>query len=311
MAETVEALLASGRATLIAGPEWLHAEASLEAELLLAQVLGTARWRLRVVANDVVAPEAVRHFGELLARRAAGEPLHYLLGQREFWSLDLQVGPGVLVPRPDTECLVEQALARIDAMRSRGAGPCRVLDLGTGSGAIAIAIAAEVTAACNPSPRPSQRTAMDVAPVDVMAVEITAVEFSPVAAGIAAANIARHAPGRVELLAGSWWAPVRGRRFEVVVSNPPYLTADDPHLPSLAFEPREALVSGIDGLECFRAILAEALAHLAPGGWLGFEHGAGQGEAVRHLMNAAGLARVATHRDLSGHERVTGGYAPG
>lgn len=302
MAETVEALLATGRTRLQAGPEWQRDEASLEAELLLAHVLSTARWRLRAAAAETVAPDAATRFRELVARRIAGEPLHYLLGEREFWSLELQVGPGVLVPRPDTECLVEQALVRIDEVRSRIAGPCRVLDLGTGSGAIAIAIA--VT--CDQRRPLAQRQA-----VEVTAVEITAVEASPAALAIAAANIGRLAAGRVDLLSGSWWEPVHGRRFEVVVSNPPYLAADDPHLPSLAFEPREALVSGPDGLECFRKIVTDAGAHLAPGGWLGLEHGATQGEAVRELLMAAGFVRVHTHRDLAGHERVTGGYAPG
>lgn len=287
MAETVEALLAAGRARLQSGAEWLREEAPLEAELLLAHVLSTERWRLRAAANEVVAAEAAARFHELVARRAAGEPLHYLLGRRGFWSLELQVGPGVLVPRPDTECLVEQALAHIDAALAAGADPCRVLDLGTGSGAIAIAIAVE---------RPQ--------------VEVMAVEASPIAFDLAATNIARLAPGRVELLAGSWWEPVRLRRFDVAVSNPPYLAADDPHLPSLAFEPREALVGGADGLDCFRTIVAGAGAHLAPGGWLGLEHGAMQGDAVRQLLRAAGFQDIATHRDLAGLERVSGGCAP-
>lgn len=289
--------MATGRTGLQAGPEWQRDEASLEAELLLAHVLSIERWRLRAAAAETVAPDAATRFRELVARRTAGEPLHYLLGEREFWSLDLQVGPGVLVPRPDTECLVEQALVRIDEVGSRLAGPCRVLDLGTGSGAIAIAIA--VT--CD------QRWP----PAKGKAVEVTAVEASSAALAIAAANIGRLAAGRVDLLSGSWWEPVRGRRFEVVVSNPPYLAADDPHLRSLAFEPREALVSGVDGLECFRQIITDAGGHLVPGGWLGLEHGATQGEAVRKLLMAAGFVRVDTHRDLAGHERVTGGYAPG
>jgi release factor glutamine methyltransferase len=159
-----------------------------------------------------------------------------------------------------------------------------VLDLGTGSGAIALAIACER--------RDTQ---------------VTAIEASPAARVIAAGNIARLAPGRVELLAGDWFAPLAGRRFEVIVANPPYLAADDPHLVALAREPREALVSGPEGLECFRAILAGAPNHLVSGGWLGLEHGATQAMAVRELLGAAGLTGVTTHRDLAGLERVSSG----
>lgn len=281
---TVAELLAAARQSLAAGPAWLRDEAALEAELLLADALGLERWQLRPREHDPVAPASAERFLARVAQRVDGEPLHYLLGSREFWSLDLQVAPGVLVPRPDTECLVEQALRRIDAVLAAGIRPCRVLDLGTGSGAIALAIACER--------RDTQ---------------VTAIEASPAARVIAADNIARLAPGRVELLAGDWFAPLAGRRFEVIVANPPYLAADDPHLAALAREPREALVSGPEGLECFRAIIAGAPDHLVPGGWLGLEHGATQATAVRELLCAAGLTAVTTHRDLAGLERVSSG----
>lgn len=281
---TLDDLRLAAGDSLAAGPPWIRGEARLEAELLLAATLGLERWQLRSRGTERVPADTAARFRALVARRLAGEPLHYLLGRREFWSLELQVAPGVLVPRADTECLVEQALLHLDTCLAAGADSYCVLDLGTGSGAIALAIASE---------RPD--------------VHVTAVEASPAAACIAAANIARLAPGRVELLTGHWYTPVSGRRFHVIVANPPYLAVDDPHLPSLAGEPLEALVSGPDGLEAFREIIAGATAHLLPGGWLGLEHGATQGPAVRALLQSAGLHDVTTHRDLAGLERVSGG----
>ena len=187
------------------------------------------------------------------------------------------------MPRPDTECLVEVALRFL-----QGQPRASVLDLGTGSGAIALALVSELPAA-----------------------RIVAVEVSPVALGLAADNIARLAPGRVELLQGNWFAPLGAQRFTCIVSNPPYLAADDPHLPSLAAEPREALVSGNDGLECYREIVAGAPAHLETHGLLALEHGHTQGADVRSLLAAAGFTDIATHRDLAGLERVTSGVQPG
>jgi release factor glutamine methyltransferase len=279
---TIASLLANGTVQLAAGAEWVREDAASEAEYLLATALGLNRTQLRLRLDALVPAEVAVRFHDHIARRAAGEPVAYLHGEREFWSLPLRVGRGVLVPRPDTESLVEVALRFL-----QGQATVSVLDLGTGSGAIALALASELPAA-----------------------RIVAVELSPAALAVAANNIARLAPGRVELLQGNWFAPVGAQRFTCIVSNPPYLAADDPHLPSLAAEPREALVSGSNGLECYRDIIAGAPAHLETSGLLAMEHGHTQGAAVRALLEDRGFSGVVTHRDLAGHERVTSGAAP-
>ena len=279
---TIASLLANGTVQLAAGAEWVREDAASEAEYLLATALGLNRTQLRLRLDAPVPADVAVRFHDHIARRAAGEPVAYLHGEREFWSLPLRVGRGVLIPRPDTECLVEVALRFL-----QGQATVSVLDLGTGSGAIALALATELPAA-----------------------RIVAVEVSPTALAIAANNIARLAPGRVELLQGNWFAPVGAQRFTCIVSNPPYLAADDPHLPSLAAEPREALVSGSNGLECYRDIIAGAPAHLETSGLLAMEHGHTQGAAVRALLEDRGFSGVVTHRDLAGHERVTSGAAP-
>jgi len=293
---TVTHLLAAGTAQLAAGVDWVRADAAREAELLLMEALAVTRTQLRLRSHEVVPTEIAARYQAHIARRASGEPVAYLLGEREFWSLPLRVAPGVLVPRPDTECLVEVALRFLQGWGMAAAhephlatpanpSPTQsVLDLGTGSGAIALALASELPAA------------------RVVAVEVSAPAFA-----VAADNFKRLAPGRVELLAGHWYEPLGPRRFTCIVSNPPYLAADDPYLPSLAAEPREALVSGNDGLECYREIIAGAPAHLEAGGLLALEHGHAQGAAVRALLAAAGFTGMATHRDLAGLERVTSG----
>ena len=258
----------------------MREDAASEAEYLLATALGITRTQLRVRLEADVPEDVAAAFADHIARRAQGEPVAYLHGEREFWSLPLQVNPGVLVPRPDTECLVEVALQFLRGHEIRAS----VLDLGTGSGAIALALATELPQ-----------------------LQVVAVELAPAALTVAASNIARLAPGRVELLAGHWYEPAGARRFTCIVSNPPYLAADDPHLPSLAAEPRSALVSGNDGLECYREIVGGAPAHLEAGGLLAVEHGNTQGAAVRALLGAAGFTSIATHRDLAGLERVTCG----
>jgi release factor glutamine methyltransferase len=257
-------------------------EARHEAERLLGHALGRPRSWLFVHATDPVDGEALARLDALVARRAAGEPVAYLVGRRGFWTLDLVVTADTLVPRPETETLVEEALARLPA------GPVRVLDLGTGTGAIALAIGSE---------RPDA--------------DVTAVDASAGALAVAARNA--HACGvRVRLLAGDWFAPVAGQRFAMIVSNPPYLATDDPHrlAGDLRFEPLAALVSGADGLDAIRAIAAAAPTHLEPGGWLLVEHGWTQGEAVRAIFGEAGLVEVGTARDLEGRERATRGRRP-
>lgn len=260
-------------------------QASLEAQLLLAHVLGRDRaWLYAWPEAEVPAAVGMR-FLELVEQRRAGRPVAYLTGRRAFWSLTLEVTPDTLIPRPETEHLVEIALA-LDLPAD-----ARVLELGTGSGAIALALASE---------RPGWR--------------IEAVERSPAALAVARANAAKLGLDRIRWLQGDWFAPVTaGSRYALVVANPPYVAEGDPHLArgDLRFEPRTALASGADGLDDIRVIVRDALAHLEPGGWLWLEHGADQGRAVAALMAAGGLEAVCTERDLAGLERHTGGRAPG
>ena len=255
--------------------------ARLEAQLLLAHVLAVPRARLASHPEATADAAQAANYRRLLERRAAGEPLAYLTGRREFWSLDLAVTPAVLIPRPETELLVERALALTSAAVARAA------DLGTGSGAIAVALARE---------RPGWR--------------IVATDVSAAALAVARANAAALGAAGIEFLAGSWFGPLGAMRFDLLVSNPPYVAADDPALadPALAFEPPVALTpAGGDALAALRILARGAAAHLKPGGWLLLEHGASQGREVRAELVAAGFAHVRSHRDLAGHERMTEG----
>jgi len=251
-----------------------------DAELLLAAATNLTRAQLIARAGEPIAPQAAATFAALCVRRDAGEPVAYLLGRREFWSLELEVGPDVLVPRPETELLVERVSALI------GARPAAVADLGTGSGAIAIALAVE-------------RPAWQVAATDV----------SPAALAVARRNGERLAPGRIEWLAGTWFAPLAARRFDALVSNPPYIAGDDPVLSGdgLKFEPRAALTPEGDGFAALGTLINGAPEHLSAGGWLALEHGASQGASVRAALVARGFTHVTSHRDLAGRERVTEG----
>jgi release factor glutamine methyltransferase len=254
--------------------------AELDAQVLLAHALGVARARLKSHPEMPADPLRVPRYLELIERRAAGEPIAYLTGRREFWSLTLAVTPAVLVPRPETELLVERALALHTAPEGR------VADLGTGSGAVALALAAE---------RPRWR--------------ITASDLSAQALAVARLNAARLGITTLELVEGSWFEPLAGKAFDLIVSNPPYIGADDPVLTTapLAHEPRLALTPGNDAFGCLRSIVRGAPRHLAAGGWLLLEHGALQGPAVRHELVLAGFRYVRSHRDLGGHERATEG----
>ena len=256
-------------------------EARLEAEVLLLHVLGKPRAWLYAHADDELAPAPYEAFDALVARRAAGEPVAYLTGSREFWSLDLRVTPATLIPRADTERLVELALERLPRERA-----VDVADLGTGSGAIALAIAKE---------RPQAR--------------VVATDTSDAALAVAGANAARNAISNVEFAGGSWLAAVPGRQFDLIASNPPYIADDDDHLGrgDLRFEPRSALAAGIDGLDDIRSIVQTAPARLRTHGWLLLEHGHEQGAAVRALLLEAGFSDVATWQDLAGLDRVSGG----
>lgn len=261
------------------------AEVRAECDTLLSHALGRDRSWLFAHAEDPLSPADAARFDALVARRAAGEPVAYLTGVRAFWRFDLAVTPDTLIPRADTERLVELALERLPARTAS-----RVLDLGAGTGAIALAIAFE---------RPLAR--------------VVAVDRSPGAAAVARGNAAALGlDARVEVREGSWFAPVAGERFDLVASNPPYIEDADPHLAEgdLRFEPRSALASGVDGLDDLRHLAAVAPAHLASAGWLLLEHGWRQGEAVRTLLRAAGFVEVDTARDLEGRERVTLGRMP-
>ncbi len=252
--------------------------ARLDAEVLLAHVLGRDRTYLHTWPERELCAEELARFEALLQRRLKGEPVAHLTGTRAFWTLDLQVGPATLIPRPETELLVEAALARLP-----GSGDCRILDLGTGSGAIALALASEC---------PGCR--------------VEAVERSEAALAVARENAVRLGLDNVTFHAGDWFEPLADERFDLILSNPPYIPRHDPHLEQgdVRFEPRNALISGEDGLDDIRHLIAMAPAHLLPGGWLLLEHGYDQGEAVSALFEAQGFIEVEELRDLQGHGRV-------
>ena len=255
----------------------------VDAELLLLHILQRPGSWLYTHADDVLEMDVQTTYAALVDRRAAGEPLAYITGRRGFWSLDLEVTPATLIPRPETELLVEQVLQRLPVDAA-----CDVADLGTGSGAIALAIACE---------RPGAR--------------VVATDASADALVVAQRNAQRHGIANVAFMQGDWLAPLAGRRFEVIVSNPPYIEAADPHLGQgdLRFEPAGALAAGADGLDDIRRIVRDARKHLQPGGWLLFEHGWNQGDAARQLLREAGYAEVLTARDLELRDRVSGGRA--
>lgn len=256
----------------------------IDAEYLLAHCLQRSRAWLYSHADWMPEPGQCAAFVALVQRRRTGEPVAYLTGIRGFWSLELQVSPDTLVPRPETELLVELTLDRLPLGVA-----VQVLDLGTGSGAIALAIASE---------RPKAR--------------ITAVDASDAALAVAAANGRRLGLVNVAFEPGDWYSGLAGRRFDAIVGNPPYIAVDDPHLHEgdLRFEPPAALSSGPDGLDAIRIIVAGAPAHLEPGGCLLLEHGWTQGAAVRALLADAGFEGISTARDLEGRERVSMGKMP-
>lgn len=251
----------------------------LDAQLLLAAALGRPRSWLLAHDDAVLTLPQQQRFAAHCERRARGEPVAYLLGEKAFHGLTLHVGPNVLVPRPDTETLVDWALELLHAGPPRPA----VLDLGTGSGAIALAITHAHPEAL-----------------------VCATDISAAALAVARENGERLGLA-IEWLSGDWWAPLADRRFDLVLANPPYVAADDPHLADLAHEPRAALTPGGDGLSALRAISAQAGAHLRRGGWLLLEHGYDQSEAVQAMLSDAGLGAIKTRKDLAGRWRCTGG----
>lgn len=274
---TIESLLKSAELPDSPSPR-------LDAELLLAHALGQSRSYLRTWPEREPDAAQCAAFAALLERRRAGEPVAYLLGRQGFWSLDLEVAPHTLIPRPDTELLVETALALGPG------GPARVLDLGTGTGAIALAVACE-------------RPAWQVLGVDRVSEAVQ----------LAERNRARLGLGNARFVESVWFSTLGGERFALIVGNPPYIAADDRHLSEgdVRFEPASALVAGEDGLDDIRRIVAEAPEHLEAGGWLLLEHGYDQAEAVRALFAARGFAAVESRRDLGGHQRITLGQWTG
>jgi len=260
----------------------------VDARVLLAHLLGVDRAWLFANPMHVLTETEDARVDLAVAQRALGHPVAYLVGRREFYGRDFAVRPAVLIPRPETETLVEEALRVVRRMREGGRAPA-VLDLGTGCGAIAVTLACEV---------PGLR--------------VVATDVSAAALEVAGANVRDHGcEERVELLEGSWYAPLGGRAFDLVVANPPYVAAGDAHLGrgDLRFEPGGALTDGSpDGLASIRAIVDGARGHLAPGGALLFEHGYDQAEAVAGLLARAGFAGLVSIPDLAGIPRVAGGH---
>ncbi len=281
MATEIRALIEEGVARLARVAD----DPRREAEILLGAALG--RPRSHLIAHpeqQVLDCEATDRYESHVTRRARGEPIAYVLGEKEFWSLPLLVGPVVLIPRPETELVVERALAHLPADVD-----CDVLDVGTGSGAIALAIASE---------RPHCR--------------VVGSDVSPEAVALAVRNGVRLGLGRVEFRVGSWFAAVATRQFDLIASNPPYVAEGDRRVAAAVrrFEPQAALYSGATGLEALGHLASAAPAHLRPGGWLVLEHGDRQGTEVRALLAAAGFDSIATHRDLAGLERCSEGRWP-
>ncbi|MFK8329725.1 peptide chain release factor N(5)-glutamine methyltransferase [Pseudomonas sp. BJa5] len=252
--------------------------ARLDVELLLAAAIGKSRSYLHTWPERIVSSEAALTFAGYLQRRRSGEPVAYILGQQGFWNLDLEVAPHTLIPRPDTELLVETALELLPP------SPVRVLDLGTGTGAIALALA-------------SERANW----------QVTAVDRVLEALALAERNRQRLQLDNVQVLNSHWFSAIEGERFDLIISNPPYIAAEDPHLVAgdVRFEPSSALVAGVDGLDDLRTIISQAPAHLQPGGWLLLEHGYDQAVAVRELLALHDFEQIESRVDLGGHERIS------
>jgi len=248
---------------------------------ILQSVLNTDAAFLIAHAEQLLSTDQIARFRQMLARRIAGEPIAYLTGERGFYDLVFEVTPAVLIPRPETELLVEMALSKIPSDRR-----CNVLDLGTGSGAIAITLARHRANTC-----------------------VTAVDFSSEALAVARRNARMHAVKNVVFIEADWFSGFTSEKFDVIVANPPYVAAGDPHLEEgdLRFEPLTALVAQDNGLDCIRTIITQASDYLEPSGWLMLEHGYDQADVCRELLAKAGFTHLFTQPDLGGTDRVTGG----
>jgi len=298
MPHTIQSILTHDKVALEAEPGLNAGSARIEVQCLLQAVLQVNRAWLLTHPEQILDTEQQVHYTALLERRLRGEPIAYILGEREFYGLNFRVTPATLIPRSDTELLVELALQRIpppspglsatlSRERERGwVRGCRILDMGTGSGAIALSIA---------HARPD--------------VEVTAVDASQDALDVAQSNMQRLDLHNVRLLRSDWFSALESEYFDLIVSNPPYIADGDAHLAQgdLRFEPRAALASGADGLDDIRRIISQARAHLNANSWLLLEHGYDQAEKVRVLLQHAGFGQVFSARDLAGIERVSGG----
>lgn len=265
--------------------ERISDSASLDAEILLCQVLEKNRSYLRAWPEKQLDAIQLQNYHTLIQKRALGTPVAYLTGTREFWARNFDVCPDVLIPRPDTELLVEICLSRIPPDK-----PLKVVDLGTGSGAIAVTLAAE---------RPK--------------LSITAVDFCPAALRIAKQNAEKHKIKSIRFIESDWLQQLQGERFNLVISNPPYIARDDPHLSQgeIGFEPQQALISGKQGLDAINTISTQALKHFHCSGLLLFEHGYQQAQSVQSILNKLGYVNIRTYKDLSGNDRVTLGEFTG
>ena len=281
IAVTLRTALAQAAAALAGSSDTAH----LDAEVLLADMLKCPRTRLHAWSEDHLAPAQLADFEARIKKRTRGMPVAYLCGHREFWSLPLLVNRNTLIPRPETETVVDVALQLL----SHHTSAC-IADLGTGSGAIALAIAHE---------RPQ--------------FDVLASDCCPRALAVALSNARRMQLPNTRFVLGSWCRPLRARCFDLIAANPPYVASGDSRLlsPELRFEPRLALAAGADGLQALCEIIKEARHHLRPGGWLVLEHGIDQGEAVRHLAALSGYQQIVQHEDLAGKPRVVAARHPG
>lgn len=284
MTQTVRSTWVAAQQRLIQQLALEASDAKFEAQLLLQNVLNVNRAWLLAHEHDTLPSKTNTDFEALLTRRLAGEPVAYILGYREFYGLNLVVTPDTLIPRPDTETLVEAALEKAPADTR-----CSILDLGTGTGAVALAIAKH---------RPHA--------------QVMALDASHAALRIAEHNAKQLGLAHVNFTLSHWFSAVEGERFNLIVSNPPYIEQHDPHLSQgdLRFEPMSALASGADGLDDIREIIAHSLIHLLPQGWLMLEHGYNQAQLVADLMAESGLVDINTIQDLGGNDRVTIGKNP-